>query len=60
MTSHMLVKVALLRESQIAFQLVLERTNERSFFRVDSQVVVEVVPLAEVHGTPGKVALQDL
>jgi len=30
------------------------------FFGVDSQVVVEVVPLSEVHGAAREVALQDL
>lgn len=60
MASHMLVQVTLLGESQITVQLVFERTNERSFFRVDSQVVIEVVPLPEVHWAPWEVALQDL
>ena len=36
MASHMFVQVTLLGESQITVQLVFERTNERSFFRVDS------------------------
>ena len=58
--SHMLVQVALLCESQITPQLVFERTYERSFFRVDSQVIIKVVPLSEVHRAIRVVALQDL
>lgn len=56
----MFVQVAFLSESQITTQLVFERTNKRPFLRVDSQVVIKVVPLSEVHRAVWKVALQDL
>lgn len=49
----MLVQIALLGESQMAVQLVLERADKWSLLCVDSQVVVEVMPLAEVHWTAG-------
>jgi len=56
----MLVQVAFLGESQIAIQLAFVGTDERALLCVDSQVVIKVVPLSEVHGATWEVALQDL
>ena len=53
----MLVEVALLGEGQVAVQLELERTDKGSFLRVDSKVVVEIMPLSEVHGAAGVITL---
>ena len=48
MTSYMFVQIALLREGQVAAQGLSERANKRSFLGVDSQVVIEVMPLSEI------------
>lgn len=55
----MFVQVTFLSESQVAVQLVFEWTNERSFFRVDTQMIVEVMPFSKVHRAPRMVAFQD-
>ena len=60
MTPNVLVQVAFLGESQITIQLALVGTDERALLCVDSQVVIKVVPLSEVHGATWEVALQDL
>ena len=60
MTSYVLVQIALLSESQVAIELLAERALERPLLRVYPQVVVEVVPLPEVHGAARVVAFQDL
>lgn len=54
----MLVKVGLLSKSQVAFELILEWTGKWSLFRVDSEMVVEVVPFPEVHRASWIVALK--
>lgn len=56
---HVLVEVALLREGQLAVLLDREGAAVGSLVGVDPQVVVEVVPLPEVHRAVGVVALQN-
>jgi hypothetical protein len=43
----------------VAIQLTFEGAHKRTFFRVDPQVVVEVVPLTEVHWTAWIITLQN-
>jgi len=47
-TSHVFVQIALLSEGQAASELIFEWTNKRSFFGVDSQMIIEVVPFSKV------------
>lgn len=60
MASNVLVQIAFLSESQVAVELLAIRALEWPLFRVNPQVIVEVVPLPKVHGTAWIVALQDL
>jgi len=55
----MLVQVALLAERHAApVHRILEGTFKRFFASVDSEVIVEVMPLSEIHPTTLKFALQ--
>ena len=55
----MFVQVTFLSESQVAVQLRLVWANEWSFFGVDTQMIIEIVPFPEVHWAPRMVAFQD-
>lgn len=59
MTLHVLIQIALLSECQLAVLLDGVGAAVRPLVRVDAQVVVEVVPFAEVHRAVGVIALQD-
>lgn len=59
MTFHMLIQVAFLCESQFAVLLHCVWARVGTFIRVDPQMIVEIVPLPEVHWAVGEIALQD-
>ena len=58
-TLNVLIQVAFLGESQLAIFLNGVRATVWPLIGVDTQVIVEVVPLAEVHGAVWVIALQD-
>ena len=58
-TSDVFVQVTFLSKCQFAFKLMSMWTNKWTFFCVDSQVIIKVVPFSEVHGTPRMVAFQN-
>lgn len=59
MTFHVLVQVTLLREGKLAVLLHGVWARVRSLIGVDPQVVIEIVPLSEVHWAVRVIALQD-
>ena len=55
----MFIQVTLLRKRQVTLKLLSIRAYKWSFLRVDSQVIIEIVPLSEIHRTTRMVTLQD-
>ena len=58
-TPHVLVEIAFLREGQIAALTISKWANEWSLLCVNSQVIIEVVPLSKIQSTAWMVALQN-
>lgn len=58
MTPYVFVEITFLCESQVAAILIFERTNEWSLLRVNSEMVVEIMPLSKVQLTTRMIALQ--
>jgi hypothetical protein len=59
MTFHVLVQIALLGEGELAVLLHSVGARVGPLIRVDPQVVVEIVPLSEIHWAVRVIALQD-
>jgi len=57
-TPYVFVEITFLCESQVAAILIFERTNEWSLLRVNSEMVVEIMPLSKVQLTTRMIALQ--
>lgn len=57
MAPYVLVQIAFLSECQVAIELLAVWALEGPFLRVNPQVVVEVVPLPEIHWAAWVVAL---
>ena len=57
---QVLVKVTLLSKGQLASSGVSERTCERLLSSMNSEVIIKVMPLSEIHATTRVLALQQL
>jgi antitoxin (DNA-binding transcriptional repressor) of toxin-antitoxin stability system len=57
MTLNVLIQIALLSESKLAILLNSVRAGVGPLISVNTQVIVEVVPLPEVHGAVWEIAL---